>query len=72
MIEKVRYVVPYGQHQWEIDVFHGKNAGLVLAEIELDAEHEEFALPPWIGEEVTGDRRYDNSSLATHPMRLGV
>ncbi len=72
VVEKVRHIVPHGRHQWEIDVFHGKNAGLVLAEIELDAEHEEFAYPPWIGDEVTGDPRYYNSRLAEHPMRQGA
>jgi adenylate cyclase len=72
VIEKVRHVVPYGRHLWEVDVFHGKNAGLVLAEIELGSAHEEFARPPWIGEEVTGDPRYYNSSLAAHPQSPGA
>ena len=71
VIGKVRHIVPHGGHQWEIDVFDGKNAGLVLAEIELDAEHEEFVRPPWIGTEVTGDPRYYNSSLAAQPMAQG-
>lgn len=72
VIGKVRHIVPHGRHQWEVDVFVGKNAGLVLAEIELDAEHEEFVRPTWIGDEVTGDPRYYNSSLAAHPMKPGA
>ncbi|OAV65470.1 hypothetical protein Barb4_03341 [Bacteroidales bacterium Barb4] len=50
-----------------MDVFHGANEGLVLAEIELEAEDEPFTLPDWIGEEVTGDERYYNAMLAKHP-----
>ncbi|GHU77956.1 hypothetical protein FACS189414_5250 [Bacteroidia bacterium] len=56
-----------GKHTWEIDVFHGENEGLVIAEIELAAEDETFELPAWIGEEVTLDRRYYNSALSQTP-----
>lgn len=69
VIEKVRHVEPApDDHAWEIDVFHGQNEGMVVAEIELGAENEPFARPVWLGEEVTGDARYYNSSLAKHPF----
>jgi len=66
-IEKVRHWVVYNGHTWEVDVFQGRNKGLVMAEIELGSEDESFTTPPWIGEEVTGDRRFYNSMLAKHP-----
>ena len=66
-IDKHRYRVPYGAHLWEVDVFDGANAGLVLAEIELARVDEEFEHPPWIGAEVSEDPRYFNSYLAEHP-----
>ena len=50
LIEKTRYVREQGGHTWEIDVFHGVNAGLVVAEVELDSEHEQVELPAWVGE----------------------
>ena len=62
-IEKTRYVIPCGQHKYEVDVFHDKNEGLVIAEIELTSENEEFEKPEWLGEEVTGRTEYYNSSL---------
>lgn len=66
-IDKVRHLVPAGKHTWEIDVFHGDNEGLVLAEIELASEDEPFERPEWVGQEVSGDRRYYNSMLTKHP-----
>ena len=66
-IDKERYLVPYGQHTWEVDVFHGPNEGLILAEIELSAEDEPFERPAWLGKEVSGDRRYYNSMLMRNP-----
>ena len=66
-VEKVRHTVPCGRHHWEVDVFLGNNAGLVLAEIELDSEEESFDRPDWLGDEVTGDPRYYNASLASEP-----
>ncbi|MDR1116521.1 MAG: CYTH domain-containing protein [Tannerella sp.] len=67
-IDKVRYYVQAGDsHTWEVDVFHGENEGLVVAEIELESEDDAFELPSWIGEEVSGDPRYYNSMLALHP-----
>jgi len=68
-IEKVRYRVPCEGHTWEIDVFAGENEGLVVAEIELQAEDEVFSRPAWLGEEVSGDTRYYNVCLVTHPYR---
>ncbi len=62
-IDKTRYIVPWKNHTWEIDVFHGKNEGLVIAEIELSSENEKFEKPEWLGEEVTGKPEYYNSNL---------
>jgi adenylate cyclase len=67
VIEKMRHEVPWGDLTWEIDVFSGDNAGLVIAEIELRHEHQQFELPTWIGAEVTGLPQYYNSSLVRHP-----
>lgn len=67
LIEKTRYRVPHAGHIWEVDVFQGTNAGLIIAEIELASADEAFELPDWIGEEVTGDPRYYNASLTQHP-----
>ncbi len=68
LIEKIRYLVQYHGMTWEIDVFSGENAGLVIAEVELESESQAFDLPDWIGEEVTGDPRYYNASLVNHPF----
>ena len=67
LIEKTRYRIPHENHTWEIDVFEGDNDGLIIAEIELTSEDDYFAKPQWLGEEVSGDSRYYNSNLATHP-----
>lgn len=66
-IDKVRHLVRAGQHTWEVDVFHGANEGLIMAEIELASEDEPFDKPAWIGKEVSGDRRYYNSMLTKQP-----
>ena len=66
-IEKVRHHLHLGDHTWEIDVFAGDNAGLVVAEIELGSEDEPFERPPWLGEEVSHDTRYYNVCLVKHP-----
>ena len=66
-IDKVRNLVKAGAHTFEVDVFHGENEGLVMAEIELTDASEEFIHPDWLGEEVTGDRRYYNSMLSKQP-----
>ena len=70
-IEKTRYLVKNtdGIHTWEVDVFHGDNEGLVMAEIELGSENDTFDKPSWIGEEVTGNPRYYNSYLMKHPYK---
>ena len=69
IIEKVRHNVPWHGQRWEIDVFEGNNAGLVIAEIELGHELDTFELPAWLGAEVTHEERFYNSSLAKHPFR---
>ncbi len=67
IIEKTRHIVEHRGHCWEIDVFEGSNEGLRLAEIELEAESEEFEIPAWVGREVTGDSRFFNAALVDHP-----
>ena len=66
IIDKTRYLIRNtdGMHVWEVDEFHGRHEGLVIAEIELSAEDEAFDHPSWLGEEVTGDARYYNSYLS--------
>jgi len=68
IIDKTRYEVLLGRHTWEIDEYHGANAGLVVAEIELEAEDEHFTLPEWAGTEVTRDPRYANANLVSRPF----
>ena len=67
VIEKDRYYVPFAGHTCEVDEFFGDNEGLVMAEVELSSEDEAFEKPEWLGQEVTGDSRYYNSSLRKHP-----
>jgi CYTH domain-containing protein len=67
-IIKERYYIPEGNHIFEVDVFHGDNEGLIIAELELQSEDEPFSRPDWLGEEVTGDKRYYNALLSTHPI----
>ena len=69
-IDKHRYLVKSGEHIFEVDVFHGENEGLVMAEVELGSEDEPFEKPPFIGKEVTGDRRYYNSVLTQVPYSI--
>ncbi len=69
LIEKTRYFVEHGDHTWEIDVFSGDNAGLIVAEVELQDTGEEFQLPDWAGDEVSDDPRYYNVCLIKHPYR---
>lgn len=66
-IEKTRYALEYGGHTWEVDVFAGENAGLVMAEVELSRPDEPVQLPPWIGREVTDDPKYLNVNLVKLP-----
>jgi CYTH domain-containing protein len=67
IIEKARYKIEFGGFVWEVDEFFGVNKGLVVAEIELESEDQAFEKPSWVGEEVTGDPRYYNSSLVANP-----
>ena len=69
LVEKTRYCVTVGNHVWEVDVFEGDNAGLVVAEIELSHEEEVFVRPDWAGDEVSHDPRYYNVCLAQHPYK---
>ncbi|QNH13427.1 CYTH domain-containing protein [Xanthomonas sp. SI] len=68
LIDKRRHLVQHQGHLWEVDEFLGDNAGLVVAEIELQSADEAFAKPDWIGAEVTDDARYYNLALASHPF----
>ena len=71
IIDKTRYLIKNtdGRHIWDVDVFHGDNDGLVMAEIELSVENETFDRPNWLGKEVTGDKRYYNSFIAHNPYK---
>jgi adenylate cyclase len=69
MILKNRYIMIHKGKTWEIDVFSGDNTGLVVAEIELVSEDEEFELPNWVTKEITGDVKYYNSNLAKRPFK---
>ncbi len=69
IVEKTRYHVPVGRHTWEVDVFAGDNAGLVVAEVELAAEDEVFEKPDWAGDEVSEEAKYFNVCLAQHPYK---
>lgn len=68
-ILKKRYHIPWGEFVWEVDEFLNENEGLVIAEIELTTEDQEFQLPDWIGEEVTGEVKYYNAYLVKHPFK---
>ncbi len=63
-IEKIRHIVEFEGHKWEIDEFTGKHKGLILAEVELNSVNESVELPNWIGKEVTGNPKYYNSNLS--------
>ncbi|MEE4242208.1 MAG: CYTH domain-containing protein [Desulfopila sp.] len=69
IIHKCRFFSEYEGFTWEIDEFYGDNQGLVLAEIELKSEEQAFPRPPWLGEEVSGDRRYYNAALCSYPYK---
>lgn len=68
IIDKTRYRLPAGELCWEIDVFHGDNQGLIIAEIELSHEQQTFDRPDWLGQDVSHDRRYFNSALSQRPF----
>jgi CYTH domain-containing protein len=69
IIEKTRFIATNKTHTWEIDVFEGVNNGLIVAEIELESETEQFDIPEWIGKEVSTDPKYYNASLIKHPFK---
>ncbi|SNY94828.1 CYTH domain-containing protein [Flagellimonas pacifica] len=69
ILEKNRFLVPLGNHVFEVDEFLGENKGLVVAEIELQHEDELFDRPEWLGKEVTGDVKYYNSQLSKKPFK---
>ncbi|MGF1700845.1 CYTH domain-containing protein [Photobacterium makurazakiensis] len=69
IIDKTRYLVACGKHTYEVDEFYGDNHGLVVAEIELSSEDEQFEKPSWLAEEVTGKRCYYNSMLMKVPFK---
>lgn len=67
-INKTRHHVLHDGNLWEVDVFHGSNAGLIVAEIELDTADTVFTKPSWVGKEVTDDHRFSNSNLCKNPI----
>ena len=67
-VEKVRHRVPFAGRVWEVDVFDGENAPLVVAEVEIERADAPVVLPPWVGAEVTDDARYTNAALARAPF----
>ncbi len=69
VVEKTRYLVTHCDHTWEVDIFHGENDGLVIAEIELGSEEEAFEIPDWVTREVSGEAKYYNSSLLANPFK---
>lgn len=70
IIDKVRWLVPFGGHTFEVDEFFGENEGLVVAEVELQQADETFERPTFLGSEVTGERRYYNAQLRVRPYKL--
>ena len=68
-IDKTRFLVDSGKHTFEVDEFYGDNDGLIVAEVELSDENEDFVKPEWLGEEVTGDAKYFNSMLMKNPYK---
>ncbi|HUH25983.1 MAG TPA: CYTH domain-containing protein [Flavobacterium sp.] len=68
IISKTRYLVPFKNVVFEVDVFEGTNEGLLIAEVELQSEDQTFEKPDWLGDELTGDERYYNSYLSNHPF----
>jgi len=70
IIEKDRYYHQTDKHLWEIDVFYGKNQGLIIAEIELIDENEDIEIPSWIGEEISNNDKYLNFNLSINPYTL--
>jgi adenylate cyclase len=69
VLTKIRYRVNYKNKLWEVDEFLEDNAGLIIAEIELENEHEHYELPEWVGQDVSGDNKYYNSYLSVNPYK---
>lgn len=69
VIDKTRYEVPFDGKTFEVDEFYGESEGLIIAELELEAENESFSKPHWLGKEVTGDKKYYNSYISKHPFK---
>lgn len=67
VIDKTRFLVDFAGHTFEVDEFYGDNQGLVIAEVELESEHQVVNKPSWLGDEVTGDSRFYNSALVANP-----
>ena len=72
IIQKTRHYIETPNHTWEIDEFHGRNQGLIVAEIELESEDEQFDIPEWVGEEVSDDPRYYNMNLVANPYEVWI
>jgi adenylate cyclase len=70
VIDKVRHIVEYEGHTFEVDEFKGENEGLIVAEVELSGSDEAVSLPSWCGDEVTGERCFYNSFLSKHPFKI--
>lgn len=69
LIDKHRYRERHGRHTWEIDVFHGDNEGLIVAEVEMASEDDVLELPPWVDRDVSSQWRYSNARLTKHPFK---
>jgi adenylate cyclase len=72
VLQKRRHIVPFAGLTWEVDVFEGRHAGLVIAEVELESEDQAIELPGWVGTEVSHDDRYNNASLSRADAPPGV
>jgi CYTH domain-containing protein len=70
LIDKTRHIAMHEGMKWEVDIFHGENEGLRVAEVELESEDQAISLPEWAGEEVSRDPRYYNSQLAQEPFSM--
>tara|TARA_B100000963_G_C22485064_1_gene606506 strand:- start:110 stop:577 length:468 start_codon:yes stop_codon:yes gene_type:complete len=70
IIEKTRHYIEHKGHTWELDVFHGENEGLIVAEIELESEKETFSIPNWVAKEVTNEEKYLNVNLMSNPYNM--
>jgi len=68
LVEKTRTRISIGDLVWEVDEFAGENAGLIIAEVELQSSDQQITVPPWAGREVTGDMRFYNSNLSQNPF----